>query len=811
MNFRSRLFDLIIVSSLLLAILIAGSVIAGSVPSTHHGGLITVTRPRLPALPRPSPIAPRPSHMPAAVTLAATAPPSMTVGNSDGNLSVFPGQAVTYTLGFTNTATQGGAVATGVTLVDTLPANTTFASCQVNTGYAGTCVQSSNTVTITINGTIAPGAGDNVSIAAHVASSATGTITNAVTLAANNAAGRPQPAVSATHSDDVVVLATPAGAGTQYSVNATLGASILPGTTDIGNHCDDCAGAISVPFAVQLYGQTYAANTPLTVTSNGQLDLSGAPDTTYDSTGGLRDTNAADAIFAYWGDLTTFGDGNGIFTGRPDANTFVVEWRAATVATSESVNFEIVFHRSTPARIDLIYGTLDALRGGAQTVGLQRGDGATFTQDERHARDTLGPGLALALTDSGAPGSVPTILATQTPGPTATPFSLSPPTGIGTQYRIVSSQGATVQQGPAVTDSGNHCDDCATGLSLPQGFAFSFYGQPVTALSATSNGQLSFGGPPDAGFAEAALPDPRAHDAIFVHWGDLTTAGTQPDGTPCGIFTSVSGSAPTRVFNVEWRAMYIDNGGPVDIEARLFEGSSRFDLVYNQIDEQGGGATVGVQQGTGTANYTQYESNIAGTLEPAIDLTFTYTGDPGSAPTVLPTYVAIATPTDVPAVTATLIPVTASPVPVTPTGQGARARSTPSSRGSTCRSFRGPRTRASTARNAPKGSPCPSPSCSTAGATARSSSAPTGSSPLPRRTRRSLRARCPTRRRATPSWPTGATCAPTGCCRTAAARASTPRAPTRTPSWCSGTWPTRTRARPSTSRSCSTVGRRPST
>ena len=40
----------------------------------------------------------------------------------------------------------------------------------------------------------------------------------------------------------------------------------MPGTTDTGNHCDDCTTAISLPFSVTLYDQTY---TSATVGSNG--------------------------------------------------------------------------------------------------------------------------------------------------------------------------------------------------------------------------------------------------------------------------------------------------------------------------------------------------------------------------------------------------------------------------------------------------------------------------------------------------------------------------------------------------------------
>ena len=46
--------------------------------------------------------------------------------------------------------------------------------------------------------------------------------------------------------------------------------TIVPGTTDSGNHCDNCDTLIALPFNFQLYGQTFnSAN----VSSNGRLEF----------------------------------------------------------------------------------------------------------------------------------------------------------------------------------------------------------------------------------------------------------------------------------------------------------------------------------------------------------------------------------------------------------------------------------------------------------------------------------------------------------------------------------------------------------
>ena len=55
-------------------------------------------------------------------------------------------------------------------------------------------------------------------------------------------------------------------------------------------------------------------------------------------------------------------------------------------------------------------------------------------------------------------------------------------------------------------------------------------------------------------------------------------------GTSYGIFTSISGTAPNRIFNIEWRAAYYNSADQtVNFEVRLYEGQTAFDVVYGTI------------------------------------------------------------------------------------------------------------------------------------------------------------------------------------------------------------------------------------
>jgi hypothetical protein len=71
----------------------------------------------------------------------------------------------------------------------------------------------------------------------------------------------------------IVALAVPSLAsagGVNYVTTTQTGQSIVPGTTDVGNHCDDCATLVNFPFTVSVYGTSYTSGY---VTDNGSLQL----------------------------------------------------------------------------------------------------------------------------------------------------------------------------------------------------------------------------------------------------------------------------------------------------------------------------------------------------------------------------------------------------------------------------------------------------------------------------------------------------------------------------------------------------------
>jgi hypothetical protein len=180
-------------------------------------------------------------------------------------------------------------------------------------------------------------------------------------------------------------------------------------------------------------------------------------------------------------------------------------------------------------------------------------------------------------------------------------------------YTITSSTGVALV--PGTTDIGNHGDDVVTTISLP--FTWAFYGRNMVTASLSSNGNLQFSST-DNSYNNTCLPYGTFNYAILPLWDDLQT-----DLSGGGIFTSTSGSAPNRIFNIEWRANYLSSGLLANFEIRLYEGQSRFDIVYSEVSGTGDTATVGIQSDTGSS-FINVGCN-SGVLSNGLQLTFQQT------------------------------------------------------------------------------------------------------------------------------------------------------------------------------------------
>src|SRR6187397_1626677 len=316
-----------------------------------------------------------------------------------------------------------------------------------------------------------------------------------------------------------------------------IGGSIVPGTTDIGNHGDDTVTTIALPFAYTLYDQTF---TNINLSSNGNAQFT-TTDTAFTNQC-LPWTTHNYTVFPYWDDLYLVNAGFGIFTsvsGTAPNRVFNIEWRAQYFPGTGSANFEARFFEATQ-KIAFVYGTIS--NGSAEaTVGLQGSDTARRREYSCHTAGTL-------------------------------------PSGREVDYNISADIGNDLQRGQVLAPGtdfvpGSDCDDCLSSINLP--FQFLFDGQPYTTVNASANGNLQFNTSTSGDDLNSCLPASDHGRMAAPYWDDLY--GVNPG---YGIYTATFGTAPNRQFVIEWRMQYFPGSGSADLEAILYEGTNNISFLY---------------------------------------------------------------------------------------------------------------------------------------------------------------------------------------------------------------------------------------
>jgi choice-of-anchor B domain-containing protein len=262
----------------------------------------------------------------------------------------------------------------------------------------------------------------------------------------NTATPGPSPTPTRTLTPSLTPTVTPTTCGSAGNyATANVSGTIVPGVTDIGNHCDDCTTSITFPFPVTVYDQVY---TSANVSSNGNLQFVSS-DTAYSNVC-LPDATHDTTIYPYWDDLYTVNSGYGIYTtvlGSAPNRTFVIEWRDQYYPGSGTANFEVLLHENTP-NFEIVYGTITNGNTSA-TAGVQRDTGSRFTQyfcngtggaSTGQVNYTLPScGTATPTVTPGGPTFTPTATntpvpptATNTPAPATATSTPAPPTATDT-------------------------------------------------------------------------------------------------------------------------------------------------------------------------------------------------------------------------------------------------------------------------------------------------------------------------------------------------------------------------------------------
>ena len=233
---------------------------------------------------------------------------------------------------------------------------------------------------------------------------------------------------------------------------------------------------------------------------------------------------------------------------------------------------------------------------------------------------------------------------------------------------------------PGDTNIGSNCDECDTFVPLP--FNFQLYGTTYNGVNVSSNGRLDFVNANEpGGFITACLPSPPSYftglpyeNTIFPLWQDMRTDATLDGcanfpGATCGVFTSVTGSAPNRIFNIEWRTvLYWDETAPQNFEVRLYENdpNGRFDVIFGTLTPPLYAERAWVSGVQGDGNMGIYTADFCicwpdpAPQNQSRTYTLTPCTTPSPTPTPTPTATATPSPTSTPRPTPTPRP---SPIP----------------------------------------------------------------------------------------------------------------------------------------------------
>jgi len=165
-------------------------------------------------------------------------------------------------------------------------------------------------------------------------------------------------------------------------------------------------------------------------------------------------------------------------------------------------------------------------------------------------------------------------------------------TAIPFAFTDISATGTTILQ---------NVDDSTTTVTLPAGFAFSFYGVPISTLFPSSNGLIAFGSA-NSSFSNATLSANPTQAAIAPFWDDLYLFNATGTAT---LKSQIVGAVGSRQLILQWDKVnfFANNGADtLTFQVILSEGTNTIQLNYLDLTtagdsrSEGTGATAGIKK-----------------------------------------------------------------------------------------------------------------------------------------------------------------------------------------------------------------------
>ncbi len=158
-----------------------------------------------------------------------------------------------------------------------------------------------------------------------------------------------------------------------------------------------------------------------------------------------------------------------------------------------------------------------------------------------------------------------------------TPFSnwLGQSDAVSSGYTFSQSTTSYASINTTGTLDTNNCDDGYK--NLPIGFSFNFNGALYTTVTATCNGWMMMGAGAPSGYSPI---NTGTFPNVIVPFARDLRGG--PGATDNGIYYQTTGSAPNRVFTIEWYhwGIYSTGLNELDFQVKLYETSNIIEFVY---------------------------------------------------------------------------------------------------------------------------------------------------------------------------------------------------------------------------------------
>lgn len=148
-------------------------------------------------------------------------------------------------------------------------------------------------------------------------------------------------------------------------------------------------------------------------------------------------------------------------------------------------------------------------------------------------------------------------------------------------------------------------DDAVSTNTIPLGFTFNFNGTNYTTCSVNSNGYITFGATTSANNLYTPISDNSGYAGVISALGVNLIDDNARD-----IIYRTSGTAPNRVFTIQWRqARRSARGGRFDFQIKLTETSNIINVVYGSCAPTGNNSqAINVQVGLRGSSNTDFNN-----------------------------------------------------------------------------------------------------------------------------------------------------------------------------------------------------------